>query len=308
MNEPPAPRPSSGRSAHRQTRRRHRSFRPADCVPVPGTWHIAASPRMDRLSAIVCEPVLGPTQRRDHDKQHPRDGGPPGAQPRRPVQFPRQHRRVLRLPALRCGVGPGLPQALLLQPLPRTGSDAELRHPADRLHRPPRGLDGLRPLRRQVRPQERPDHHPDDDGCRVGGHRSDALGPEDRRRGAHPDGGAANAAGPRRRRRVGRRHPDGHGALHGEEQGLRRLAGRRRRPDGSRAVHPRAGHLRRRGRRAVRQSTRPLLPGRLGLARALPVQCRHRGPGSVSALPRHGVPPSSRPPAGAGTCTPASHW
>ncbi len=86
------------------------------------------------------------------------------------------------------------------------GTDRLLRHLRRRLLRPPGRRHHLRPLRRPDRPEENPHHHAAHDGHR---HRADRLHPRRqhhrRRRPDHP-GGAALRAGPRRGRRVGRRH------------------------------------------------------------------------------------------------------
>ena len=97
---------------------------------------------------------------------------------------------------------------------------AGLRHVRRRVRRPAARRRHLRALRRPHRPQERPRRHAAADGRRtllIG------LLPtydDDRRRGAGPAGGAALPAGPRRRRRVGRRGADGAGARRPAPRGL----------------------------------------------------------------------------------------
>ena len=137
-------------------------------------------------------------------------------------QHGRHHRRVVRLLPLRRGRRAGLPHGVLPGRRPGGRHPAGARHVRDRLHRPPDRRAGLRPLRRQDRPQEAAGDQPADDG-RGDVRDRPAAGLRDDRAGRAAAAGAAAAdPGLRARRRVGRRGAD---RLRARRPGPARLLG-----------------------------------------------------------------------------------
>ena len=134
---------------------------------------------------------------------------------------------VVRLLHLRHRRRTGLQQAVLPELRAAGRHPAGLRDVRRGFRRPPARRRGVRPLRRQARPQERPGGDPAADGHGDVRDRPPADLRHDRRLGTGPAGGAALPAGARPRRRVGRRRPDDAGVRRRPSDAGSTRAGRR---------------------------------------------------------------------------------
>ena len=226
----------------RGTRRSHYTARTDDCSRAAGdcAQAVRAAQRIcafgaSKLIVTARHADAPPEERERNDAEYAQRFGTAELRAAgRPRQHDRHHHRVVRLLHLRDRVGAGV-RPPVLPDLLRGGRHARgVRLVRSRVRGAAGRRPGVRPLRRPDRAQDDARADVDDDGL---GHLRDGVDADlrdHRRMGADPDGRAPLRAGPRGRRRVGRRGADGHGAL--GRQAARLL--RQLRPDGQRRRRP----------------------------------------------------------------------